>query len=90
MGATFFLPLVIQDAENTFSDTALCQGRSNPWRGFCSPHRNLHSGNTSPDSFQPVEEDIIFPAVKDFNATADAVFKHLGMWEIVAFLNFQD
>lgn len=33
-------------------------------------HRNLLSGNTSLDSFQPVKEDIIFPAVKDFNSTA--------------------
>lgn len=52
------------------------------------PHRNLHIGNTSFDSFQSVKEDIVFPAVKDFNSAVDAVFKHLGMWEIVAFLNF--
>lgn len=53
-----------------------------------APHRNLHIGNTSFDSFQPVKEDVIFPVVKDFNSAVDAVFKHLGMWEIVAFLNF--
>lgn len=40
--------------------------------------------STSLDSFQPVEEDIIFPAVNGFNSTVDAVFKDLGMWEIVA------
>lgn len=55
-----------------------------------APHRNVHTGNTSLDSFQAVEEDIVFPAVKDINATANAVFKHLGMWEILAFINFQD
>lgn len=55
-----------------------------------APHRNLHLGNTSLDIFQPVKEDIIFPDVKDFNSTVDTVFKHLGMWKIVAFLNFQD
>lgn len=55
-----------------------------------APHRNVHTGNTPLDSFQTVEEDIIFPAVKDINATADAVFKHLDMREILAFINFQD
>lgn len=36
-----------------------------------APHRNLCFGSTSLDSFHPVKEDIIFPAVKDFNSTAE-------------------
>lgn len=50
-----------------------------------TPHRNLHTGNLHiPWQLPACRGDIIFPAVKDFNPTIDAVFKDFGMWEIVA------